>query len=372
MDPSLLIAPQSSLGLPAPYWFMGLLKVMGFTLHTVPMNLWFAGILVAMLARWKGSQQASHWSARFMRQMPLIVALGVNFGIVPLLFLQAGYYRVFYPATILTAWPWLAIIGLLLVAYYGVYIYVGGLREDSPQSYIRKASGWVSAIIFMGIGFLFANGMSLMTNVAAWPKLWESTQVAGAALGTVVNLNDATLIPRWLMMFGLALTTTAAYVTVDAGLFARHQAGSYREWTATFSFKLYSLGLVWFALAGSWYVFGTWIQPVKEAMLQPPLIYLTAVTALSPGTVWLLLFLGSRRGRPTAAWAVALAQLGMLALNALSRQIVQNLELAPYYNPAAEPLNIQWVPMLIFLAVFAVGLGTVGWIFHKVYQVESR
>ena len=62
-----------------------------------------------------------------MAQMPVIVALGVNFGIVPLLFVQVAYYKVFYPATILMAWFWLAIIGLLIPAYYGVYVYAFGL-----------------------------------------------------------------------------------------------------------------------------------------------------------------------------------------------------------------------------------------------------
>ena len=37
-------------GVPAPFWFVELFKVLGFTLHMVPMNLFYAGILVAMLA----------------------------------------------------------------------------------------------------------------------------------------------------------------------------------------------------------------------------------------------------------------------------------------------------------------------------------
>ena len=61
--------------------------------------------------------------------MPVIVALGINFGVVPLLFVQLAYYKVFYPATILMAWHWLAIIGLLIPAYYGVYAYAEGIRN---------------------------------------------------------------------------------------------------------------------------------------------------------------------------------------------------------------------------------------------------
>ena len=46
--------------------------------------------------------------------MPVIVAVGVNLGVVPLLFVQLAYHRVFYPATILMAWFWLGIIVLLI------------------------------------------------------------------------------------------------------------------------------------------------------------------------------------------------------------------------------------------------------------------
>ena len=37
------------------------------------------------------------------QDMPVIVAVGINLGIVPLLFIQVAYYKFFYPATILMA-----------------------------------------------------------------------------------------------------------------------------------------------------------------------------------------------------------------------------------------------------------------------------
>ncbi len=76
-----------------------------------------------------GSQHGRRFSARLMTQMPVIVAMGVNLGIVPLLFVQVGYAKIFYPATILMAWFWLAVIGVLIPAYYGVYVYAFGLGD---------------------------------------------------------------------------------------------------------------------------------------------------------------------------------------------------------------------------------------------------
>ncbi len=366
MNPTELIGPPSPLGYPAPYWFLVTFKVLGFTLHMGPMHVWFAGILIAMIAARWGSPEAHRWSARLMRQMPVIIALGVNFGIVPLLFTQVAYYRVFYPATILMAWPWFSIIILLTFAYYGVYIYASGVKEGAALTPFKRAAGWVSAILFIAIGFLFSNGFSLMTNLSAWPTLWQSTSVAGAPLGTALNTSDPTLLPRWLMMFGLALTTVAAYTVFDAGVLARRQSAEYRAWAGNFALQLYTVGLIWFALMGAWYTFGTWPTEVRARLFASPWIILTALTALAPGVPWLLILFQRRQVTQTLAILTGLAQFGVLALNAISRQVVQNLELSKFLDVTAEPVNLQLSPLVVFLILFIAGLGVVAWMIMSI------
>ncbi|RMG55000.1 MAG: hypothetical protein D6723_03605 [Acidobacteria bacterium] len=366
MEPTTLMGPSNPLGYPAPYWFLVLFKVLGFTLHMIPMNLWYAGIIVAMVLSWRGDAHARRVSHRLMKPMPVIIALGVNFGIVPLLFLQVAYYKVFYPATILMAWPWLAIIVLLTVAYYGVYVYVAGLRRgDEEIAAWRRAVGWLTAFLFLVMGFLFANAFSLMTHVEAWPKLWRATGVAGAPLGIALNVDDPTLWPRWLMMFGLALTTTGAYIAVDAGLLARRESEHYRRAAMRIALKVYTVGLIWFAVFGSWYVFGTWSVELRGMMFSEPWVVLTGLTAIAPGLPWLLILTGGRKMTPRWATLVGGAQFLVIALNAISRQIVQNAELRPYLDVTAERVNIQWSPMVLFLLLFVAGLGVVAWMLRK-------
>jgi hypothetical protein len=369
MDPTRLIAPSSPLGFPAPYWFMAVLKVLGFTLHLVPMNLWFAGILVAMLLRGRG-EHPRRFAHRLMAQMPVIIALGINVGIVPLLFLQVAYYRVFYPATILLAWPWFAVIILLLVAYYGVYLYALGLREAMTPG--RSAAGWVAAVLFVVIGFIFTNAFSLMTNPAAWEALWRRGSVAGAPTGLALNLGDATLWPRWLMVFGLALMTTAAYAVVDAGLFAHREPEAYRRWASGFALRLYALGIAWYAATASWYVFGTWGPDVREMMFGGGLVILTVLTAVAPALPWLAI--AAQRAGATSALAIVtgLLQVVVLALNAISRQVVQNAELRRVLDVTAERLQIQWSPLVLFLLLFVAGLGVVAWMVIKALEASRQ
>ncbi|MHB1034304.1 MAG: hypothetical protein ACYC0Y_06625 [Pirellulales bacterium] len=66
MPPQSLLAPATPDGLPAPFWFVDLFKVLGFTLHAVPMNLWYAGVVLAMLAGCCGGEHARRAAARLM------------------------------------------------------------------------------------------------------------------------------------------------------------------------------------------------------------------------------------------------------------------------------------------------------------------
>ena len=206
IDPAALVEPSAA-PLPAPVWFVQFFKMLGFALHAVPMSLWYAGLPLALWLHLRGNENARLCAARLLKQMPVIVAVGVNLGIVPLLFLQLAYAKFFYSATILMAWFWLAIVVLLIPAYYAIYIYAWGLsaekgtgtfcrngppgaghkrcqspfplREGMPRWKI--AAGWLAALFFICIGFLFANGLSLIDHVQRWPDLWRANSVAAIA-----------------------------------------------------------------------------------------------------------------------------------------------------------------------------------------------
>ena len=374
MNPQMLLDRASVGDIPAPFWFVELFKWLGFTLHAVPMNLWYAGLLVALCLHFRGSAPARRFAARLAQQMPIIVAFGINFGVVPLLFVQLAYYKAFYPATILMAWFWLAIIALVLLAYYGVYAYAGGIRQQ-PQGMARwrTAAGWCAALCFIAVGFIFANGLSLMEHVMRWPKLWEQTSTAGAAWGTALNTGDATLWPRWPLMFGLALGTTAVWALVDAFWLAyRTEDDAYRSWALGFASKLYTASLVWAAVAGTVYVFGTWSPELRAKMFDWPLLPLTVATGMATGLPWLLMMMADRfPNKRLAVAAIALGQFGVLGINAASRQIVQNINLkAVDFDIAALPVDVQWGPLAMFLIVFVLGLAVVGWMIVQIRNVE--
>ena len=362
-------------GLPAlsaPFWFIEFFKVLGFILHMVPMNLWYAGVLLAVWLHYRGGEQGRRFGSRLMLQMPIIVAAGINLGIVPLLFLQVAYSRAFYPATILMAWFWLAIVVILIPAYYGVYAYSFGLRNSVLEMPAwQRYAGWLSAGLFVVIGFLFANGLSLTSrDPAAWRQIWLNHSVGGAATGTALNIGDVTFWPRWLLMFGLALITTAVWMIFDAFWIATRENEDYRRWVRSFATRLAFIGAIWATAAGGIYMLAilVWCPPDRVLFLSGWILP-TLLTAASPWLPWALLQ-HVWRGEldRTKAAAVAGAQVLVLALNALMRQVVQNLELQRLFDPgvSAQPVATQWGPMILFLLVFVAGVATVGWILAQV------
>lgn len=357
MNPTDLLSPTNALGYPAPYWFIVMFKVIGFFLHIIPMTLWYAGILVAMIMYAYGKENGRIFSKRIMNQMPIIIAAGVNFGIVPLLFTQVAYYRVFYSATILMAWYWFSIFILLIFAYYGVYIY-GSAYKDGMNKLAKwhVLVGWLSAFIFIIIGFIFANGFSLMVNLESWHKIWQYTQVGAAVIGTGNNFRDPTLIPRWLMMFGIAIMTTAVYALFDANYFAKKESDNYKLWVPKFSLKLYILGMMVYAAFGSWYIFYSLDNEFRHLMLSNPIALITWFTALSPLLPFLCILKQYNGIRAFFTFYAVLFHLVFLALNAISRQLLQNIELYKYFDVSQEKINLQLSPLIIFVALFAITL----------------
>ena len=64
-------------------------------------------------------------------------------------------------------------------------------------------------------------------------------------------------------------------------------------------------------------------------------------------------------------------QFGVLGINAASRQVVQNVNLKPFLDVSAQPIDVQWGPLAMFLIVFVIGLAVVGWMIAKVIKCKA-
>ncbi|MCZ7600834.1 MAG: hypothetical protein M5U09_28090, partial [Gammaproteobacteria bacterium] len=227
---------------------------------------------------------------------------------MPLLFVQVTHYRLFYPATILMAWPWFGVVPLLVLAYYGIYLFSWQQREPRLKPWAFPAIAFAAAA-FVLISFLFVNAMTLMVEPDRWAKIWQATDVSGAVTGLGLNLTSPALFPRWLMMFGLALCSVGAWLAIDTAFFAQSESEAYRTEARTLAVRLYAAGAAAAVVMGTVYIFGTLPAEVRGWLLSGWRLPLFLLTAAAPLVGFGAMVWQSRRALPQSAWVLFAAHL---------------------------------------------------------------
>jgi len=351
LDPTPLAAPAALM------WF---LLVLTFFLHLLPMNFVLGGSIVALVARMRAARPGGEHSRElvryFAKSMPIAVAAAVSFGVAPLLFVQALYGRLFFSGSVIMAWFWFAVIPLLMLAYYGTY-----LLAFQPQR-LGGSTGlvaWTAAIIFVVIGFLYTNNMTMMLRPDAFVEKY-----ARSAAGLQLNLDDPTLWPRFLHMLFGALAVTGIAIA-HYGLWRKR-----RDADPAFGTWALRHGALWFCIpTGINILWGMWwlIALPKDVMLRFMGKNMFATGTLGLGILLglaslFLMALAIYAPRPEKLVRVgSVAVLLTLVLMILSRDQVRRgaLELAGFEtNPWVAP---QWGPIALFALLLVGAIATVLW-----------
>lgn len=332
-DAALIIPHYQPLPFPVPVWFIKTFLIVGFLTHLLPMSIVFAGqplaaffLLMSKLMGGKAcslSQQGGGCAAYARRtanelvgHLPVILSVAITQGIVPLLFLQLLYGPLYYTSSIIIAWPWLAIVPLLIVMYYGLYWVKAQLQK--PESVgvgpILMLVG--TSTIAWVIGYLFVMNMTLMVK----PELWS--KFIGGVHGPVSSglnwLRDPMIHPRYLHMLLEAVAVSGGLLLIY-GLYNAKKDAPYAQW-------LYQRGggLIALAVAG--------VLWVDNALL---------LNVLPAG------FVQQLQGSDPVMHALALVFVGGLGLSALLGVLNVTLRQTPI-------ALVQLLTLLAGVAVFPV------------------
>ena len=377
--------------IPAPFWFAQFFEVLGFVLHMLAMNLWFAGIPLILLMYVFGRKSGQRFAKRMFSQLPIIMAFGINFGIVPLLFVQTVYYKPFYSATILMAWHWIMIIPLVMIAYYSLYIAAFSVRQEKKVAQTFLAGLLASGCLLM-VAYVFVSVMSLMGRPETLLEIWRNgqsfagTNAAATTYGLGNNASETTLWYRYGAMFGLALTTVAFWTFFDATvLIPKRREKSpeelqadddYRRWAGTFATLVAWLGG---AIAAACFYHCTGFvksNPVTAVMFADDTAhtfrYVLYAAMFAPFLAAVALSVAKllRLGRFSTAITVALCQLVALSTFAIARQWVQNIEISQIVPVVQLKENTQLTsiytsPVVVFLVLFMIGAVVIAWMIRQ-------
>jgi hypothetical protein len=343
---------------PAPAWLLWACLQLTFFLHLLAMNVVLGGSILAlhwrMSRRAEGAAHRGALVAAFTKALPVAVAATVTLGVAPLLFVQVLYGRLFFTSSILMAGWWLAVVPLVILAYYGAYLLA--FRGDAlgPRG---KGVAIAVSILFAAVAFLYTSNVTR----ALRPDTFVETYRASGH-GLALNLADPTLWPRYLHML-LGAVAVAALAAALFGLLRRRTRPDMASWAMRKGTVLFGVATAVNIFVGMWFLLA---QP-KEILIRLVGADTVAMTLLALGILLgiatggsALLALGAKDpARATKAQVALLAP--TLVVMVLLRDQLRQLTLrgAGFEHPTW--VEAQWGPMGVFLVLFVAGVATITW-----------
>jgi hypothetical protein len=327
-----------------------------FLLLTFPLHLFFMNALigssgVAIYAHLKGDDQSKNLAYELAKVIPLLVALTVNFGVAPLLFVQVIYGHLIYSSSVLMGVFWILIVPMLLIGYYATYWYDFKFAALGRAGILVLSCGY---LLFLIIGFFFSNNMTLMLQPELWSGYLENSS------GTLLNTGDASLWPRYLHFMVGGSAVGGLFVALYGRFLARRDPELGARATAT-GLKLFIVLTLAQVAVGIWFL----IALPKEQML---------------------LFMG-RNGLATACFLVALLLVALVLVTAFRKRVYLTAALAAvlvYFMVfmrdfvrggylrevfSMEMLQVvpEYSPLLFFLVTLVIGLVLVVWMLRAAF-----
>lgn len=350
--------------LPAPVWLLQALLFVTFVLHLIPMNMTVGGLVI--LAQGEISQRLSESVVRWIRgYLPVTTAFTITTGVAPLLFIQVLYGQLFFPAAVLIAWAWFAVIIALLIGYYGIYAY--SLASDK----LGRWRSWVvigSTLLFLYIAFAFNNVITLMSTPFRW---WEFWQERNPSTHFNLNLWEPTLFPRFAHFVLGAIAFSGLTTALYGSTVYKRDENAGRQLVRT--------GTSWFVGAtvinyffGALFLF-THEQQIWQAFIGGDLwatVTLWGGVALSlVSIITALLSRKSTRPLPLTIASMATISLTIIAMVGV-KFLVRSMLIArhaPNFDLSQTPVQPQWGIIVLFVVLLLAGLGLVAWM---VFQLQ--
>ncbi len=357
--PANLIPALDPAALPGPPWLFHVLWVLTFLIHLVFVNMVVGGSLLAALVG-RTRPGARETQTFFVEVNGWAISFAITFGIAPLLFMQVLFGRFFYTATILLAWAWLGMLGILTLGYYLNYV---------AKFRLKAGKGAQGVLMVVALCFLTIAGIQVAINVLhLQPGRWESVaQQAWAAL------SDPTFVPRTLHF---VLASVAMAGAVLAFVATRRAATSEDrqacEGMARFGIKAAFVATALQLVDGFWLLLAL-PQEVLRAFMRGGAATMVPLTAGILFGVFLLVVLSQITDPLTQTKKVrriAEVFVATMVFMVLTRHQLRGIYLAPWRSDEQIAVATQWGPLAFFLVVFVLCVGLT--IYAIVRAVKDR
>ncbi len=341
---------------PAPTLFYLMFYVLTLAVHFVFMNYVFAGTFYVAVV---GFGQADAALARLHNPiastlrdwLPFAFSGVITAGVAPLLFVQVLYPEHFYTANLLLFYRWMAVVPVLIVAFYLLYLLKSTSLSDWPAGW-RSAVG-VGALVAIGFtGYSWSENHLLSLDEGRWVSFYEERQWF---------YHHSALVPRVGMWLAGSVPTMMAIVCWQ--LRSAERRGftvSSPEIKIACAWALVGLGLAVLFGTMQYLVMGSAMRGASGDRASTPYAVAALVGAVLQGVGWFRQWRGARLSRGWLLLASAGAMLTILGI-CMVREADRFARIdvaALYENHAAAAENGG---RLLFLLFFAVNASIIAW-----------
>ena len=370
--PAEFVPPPDPYGLPAPGWLFALLLTVTTGVHFLCMNAMLACAVIAVVLdalHLLGGRDRHHVVRVLYQALPVLVSLTITTGVAPLLFVQTLYGPLFYPATVLMGWTWLAIVPALIVGFYVLKIVayrmsnaalgLAGRWDHAPAP--RLALGLVVLATFLAVAWILTQSHMLEIQPEQWPQQqsWKQTRL--------IVTPDLSL-PRYGHNVGGAVAIGGLFVAAMGHWRLRRGRDAPHEAEAIIRAGLAAMLIAWAAnvVLGP-VMFSGLPQAAREPLTRVNLLSvlwwlgLAAVVAQGP-CAWVCLRRIGRLG--PFVILCGLAAVGLGGMLAAREQVRLALLGRPEVGFRLDgwPVYPQYSALLVFLLCFALACGVIVWI----------
>lgn len=352
--------------LPAPVELFKILHNITLALHFITVQMVIGGLIISIvlgfLSRVFGGELALNRKSvaeALASRLPVAMTYLINFGVPPLLFLQVLYGRQFYTSSVLIGMFWIAVIILLMGAYWHMYRYSGDFE-------LKKISWWkalVAFVLVIAIAKIYSTVMTLMLRPEVWQKMY-----ATSTTGIRLPPHDPTLLPRWLFMITGGLVTGGLWMIWLTG--SKNVEEQVKPYLSKLGGRIAVAGVILHIIMGVWAI-----------KAQPSPVY-TALNSnalfKASGFIWGISMVGilifsiwrGGGGLPSRFIGLILIFISMLAA-VVCRDGVRDITLMQKgFNVMDRVIYTNWYVVGIFLITFVLGLIAVAWLISVIMKAK--
>lgn len=338
-----LVPPPETI--PVAWGWLKVLLMVLFPLHLLFMNAMLGSTIIAIYCGLRKETGSLALSRRLAGIIPYLVAFAVNLGVASLLFTQALYGQFFYTSSILMAVFWLSVIPLLMAAYYLLYLY--DFRFDHLGKRGCIAAGF-AVLIFLAIAFIYSNNMTLMLRPTYWSGYFANPA------GTIINLADSTLWPRYLH-FMIGGTAMGGLFVALYGKFIGKRAPEPGGLAVAVGMRAFTLFTIVEIVNGLWFL-NSLPEGLRNGFMggdshSTVMFFVSVILVLG---VVMAAALGS-------VYVTAVLAVPLVYVMAILRDQLRSAYLLPFFSPDSVAVTPQYSPMIIFFFILAAGWAVVAW-----------